>query len=57
MAADNLSLEETTMNVLLTGGAGFIGSHTAVELIVAGHGGRDRRRSEQQLGFGDRTGE
>ena len=26
------------MNVLLTGGAGFIGSHTAVELIAAGHG-------------------
>ncbi len=25
------------MNVLLTGGTGFIGSHTAVELIVAGH--------------------
>ena len=24
-------------NVLLTGGAGFIGSHTAVELIEAGH--------------------
>ena len=27
------------MNDLLTGGAGFIGSHTAVELIAAGHGG------------------
>ena len=25
------------MHVLLTGGTGFIGSHTAVELIVAGH--------------------
>ena len=25
------------MNILLTGGAGFIGSHTAVELIEAGH--------------------
>ena len=25
------------MNVLLTGGTGFIGSHTAVELIAAGH--------------------
>ena len=25
------------MNVLLTGGAGFIGSHTAVELIEKGH--------------------
>ena len=45
------------MNVLLTGGAGFIGSHTAVELIVAGHGGRDRRRAEQQIGGGDRAAE
>lgn len=26
------------MNILLTGGAGYIGSHTAVELIQAGHG-------------------
>lgn len=26
------------MNVLLTGGAGYIGSHTAVELLAAGHG-------------------
>jgi len=26
------------MNVLLTGGAGYIGSHTAVELLQAGHG-------------------
>ena len=26
------------MNVLLTSGASFIGSHTAVELIAAGHG-------------------
>jgi len=25
------------MNILLTGGTGFIGSHTAVELIAAGH--------------------
>ena len=25
------------MNILLTGGAGYIGSHTAVELIDAGH--------------------
>ncbi len=26
------------MNILLTGGAGYIGSHTAVELLNAGHG-------------------
>ena len=25
------------MTVLITGGAGYIGSHTAVELINAGH--------------------
>lgn len=25
------------MNVLITGGAGYIGSHTCVELITAGH--------------------
>ena len=25
------------MNVLVTGGAGYIGSHTVVELIKAGH--------------------
>ena len=25
------------MNILLTGGAGFIGSHTGVELLKAGH--------------------
>ncbi|HEU4750586.1 MAG TPA: SDR family NAD(P)-dependent oxidoreductase, partial [Acidimicrobiia bacterium] len=25
------------MRVLITGGTGFIGSHTAVELIAAGH--------------------
>ena len=25
------------MNVLVTGGAGYIGSHTAVELIAAGY--------------------
>ena len=28
---------EIPMNILLTGGAGFIGSHTAVELLNAGH--------------------
>lgn len=26
-----------TMNILVTGGAGFIGSHTLIELIAAGH--------------------
>ena len=25
------------MNILLTGGAGYIGAHTAVELIQQGH--------------------
>jgi len=25
------------MNILLTGGAGYIGSHTAVELLEVGH--------------------
>ena len=25
------------MNILLTGGAGYIGSHTCIELINAGH--------------------
>ena len=25
------------MNILLTGGAGFIGTHTCVELVAAGH--------------------
>ena len=25
------------MNILLTGGAGYIGSHTAVELLEKGH--------------------
>ncbi|WP_250852508.1 NAD-dependent epimerase/dehydratase family protein [Escherichia coli] len=26
------------MNILVTGGAGYIGSHTAIELLNAGHG-------------------
>ena len=26
------------MNILVTGGAGYIGSHTVVELVNAGHG-------------------
>lgn len=25
------------MNILVTGGAGFIGSHTLIELMAAGH--------------------
>ncbi|MBO4555882.1 MAG: NAD-dependent epimerase/dehydratase family protein, partial [Elusimicrobiales bacterium] len=25
------------MNILVTGGAGFIGSHTIIELLAAGH--------------------
>ena len=25
------------MNILVTGGAGFIGSHTLIELMTAGH--------------------
>src|SRR5699024_9685793 len=29
--------EFLTMNILVTGGAGFIGSHTLIELIAAGH--------------------
>lgn len=28
---------EDNMNVLVTGGAGYIGSHTCVELLEAGH--------------------
>lgn len=31
------------MRILLTGGAGFIGSHTAVEMTQAGHGRGDLR--------------
>lgn len=29
--------ERVIMNILLAGGAGYIGSHTAVELLNAGH--------------------
>ena len=29
--------QEVNMKVLLTGGAGYIGSHTAVEMIEAGY--------------------
>ena len=36
--AQSSLIEGISMNDLLTGGAGFIGSHTAVELIAAGHG-------------------
>ena len=31
------TIRETTLKVLLTGGAGYIGSHTAVECLAAGH--------------------
>ena len=31
------------MNILLTGGAGFIGSHTAVELLNAGQDRKSTR--------------
>lgn len=35
--ADAIPPERKAMNVLLAGGAGYIGSHTCVELIEAGH--------------------
>lgn len=35
--ATSRKLREKTLNVLLTGGAGYIGSHTAVECLAAGH--------------------
>ena len=31
------SMEQLTMKIFLTGGTGFIGSHTAVVLLEAGH--------------------
>lgn len=34
---DSTTNEKLTMNVLLTGGAGYIGSHTYVQLVDAGH--------------------
>ncbi|MBK9199374.1 NAD-dependent epimerase/dehydratase family protein [Candidatus Skiveiella danica] len=33
------------MNILLTGGTGYIGSHTAVALAEAGHRKRPSRRA------------
>jgi UDP-glucose 4-epimerase len=33
----NVKVSATAMNVLVTGGAGYIGSHACVELIQAGH--------------------
>ena len=35
------------MAVLVTGGAGYIGSHTCVELLNAGYRGSSRRQSLQ----------
>ena len=37
MFADVISEEEDIMTILVTGGAGFIGSHTCVELLEAGY--------------------
>jgi UDP-glucose-4-epimerase len=34
--SETLSEEEQSMKILLTGGAGYIGSHTAIELVKAG---------------------
>ena len=37
MSSELLKKGECTMNILITGGAGYIGSHTAVELLNAGY--------------------
>jgi UDP-glucose 4-epimerase len=34
----NTQAEDKTMNILVTGGAGYIGSHTCIELLEAGYG-------------------
>ena len=40
------------MNILLTGGAGFIGSHTAAELLNAGHDVVVAVYKRQRYGYG-----
>ena len=34
----NTKWEDLNMNVLVTGGAGYIGSHTCLELLESGYG-------------------
>src|SRR4051794_41211061 len=34
---DDARRDAAAMNVLVTGGAGYIGSHTCIELLAAGH--------------------
>ena len=36
-AAAKENMEDTKMKILVTGGAGYIGSHTCVELLAAGY--------------------